>query len=118
MSTIAPSGAPECESVDRGVEHGAILLFTCAQRLLDLYAFGDILLQAGLGMGDLVCHGIERTAQSSELVASPESAAGGEIPGRELFGRSHQLVGAASQQEVENDPQGCRECRHPPRPVE
>src|SRR3954469_4799951 len=33
--------APECESVDGGVEHGAILFLTCEQRLLDLDARGD-----------------------------------------------------------------------------
>ena len=42
MSTISPVGIPQRQTVDRGVEHGAILLFARAQRLLGHLAVGDV----------------------------------------------------------------------------
>src|SRR4029079_10256180 len=92
--TIEP---PQGKAVDRGIEHGAILLFTCAQSLLNLDAFGDVLAQPGLSTGHLVCHEIECAAQSSELIAPPQTAARGEVAGGKLFGCRDELVGASSQ---------------------
>ena len=71
-----------------------------------------------LGIGDFARHRVERVAQSSELIATSQAAAGVEVSGCQLLGRPHQPVGAARQQEMKDDPQCCREYRHPTRPVE
>jgi hypothetical protein len=42
--------------------------------MLDLYAFGDIFLQAGLRLSDLIGH-IERMTQSSKLISAFEGTA-------------------------------------------
>src|SRR6185369_13242342 len=101
---------PERESVDGGVEHGAILFLTCEQRLLDLDALGDVPVKARLCARNLIRHCIESMPQSSKLVATTQAAARIQVTCGQLFGCADQLIGAPRQQYMEDDPQCGGQC--------
>ena len=78
----------------------------------------DVAPQPRVRVGDLQRHRIERAAQSAELVVTVQVAAGREITRSELLGRMDESRRASREEEMEDEPQGERECGHPPRPVE
>ncbi len=100
------------------VEDRPVARFRDPQCLGRAPALVDVLAQPGLRVGDLERHRVEGAAQPPELVAPLETAAGGEIPRREPFGRVHQPRRAPRQKKMKHQPHAQRERRHPAGPVE